>query len=245
VTGGSPAVEVVAGPHGLSGLQVGQRACAVIDVLRACTTIAHALDAGARAVVPVEKVDDAFRAFDRLGRDAAVLGGERSGLRVEGFGLGNSPAEYVPQAVAGRTVVLCTSNGSRALAALGGARECVAAAFVNLAACSARLAEHPRVMVVCAGSGARFSLEDFVCAGHLVREIRRLAPHHVPDDGARAAEAAAREAGDDLPAFLRSTDHGRRLSELGFGTDLDLAAARDRFRAVPVLRAGRLVAEGG
>jgi phosphosulfolactate phosphohydrolase-like enzyme len=118
----------------------------------------------------------------------------------------------------------------------------VAATFVNLSAAARRLATEDRVTIVCAGWGPCFSLEYFVCAGWLSRELRRLDPARLPDDGARAAESAATEHGQDLPRFLRSTDHGRRLIDLGLEPDLDLAAEVDRFQAVPELRDGRLTA---
>ena len=239
---GAPAIEVVVTPYGMGHLELGPRAVVVIDVLRACTTIAHALDAGARGVVPAETVEDAMRLAQTLGRDSTVLGGERGGERIDGFERGNSPLEYGPDVVAGRTIVLTTSNGARALAAASEARTCLAATFVNLSATARRLADHEHVTIVCAGSGPRFSLEDFVCAGWLARELRRIDPERQPDDGARAAEAAAAEHGEDLPGFLRSTDHGRRLIALGFEPDLDLAAEVDRFETVPELRDGLLTA---
>jgi len=241
---GGRAVEVAVAPYGMAELELGARAVAVIDVLRACTTIAYALDAGARGVVPAETVEDAMRLAQTLGRDSTVLGGERGGERIDGFDRGNSPREYGAAVVEGRTIVLTTSNGSRALAEASAARACVAATFVNLSAAARRLATHDVVTIVCAGSGPLFSLEDFVCAGWLSRELRRLDPDRRPDDGARAAEAAAAGHGDDLPGFLRSTDHGRRLIGLGFEADLDLAAEVDRFEVVPELRDGRLTVEG-
>ena len=154
---GAPAIEVVVTPYGMSHLELGPRAVVVIDVLRACTTIAHALDAGARGVVPAETVEDAMRLAQTLGRDSTVLGGERGGERIDGFERGNSPREYGPDVVAGRTIVLTTSNGARALAAASEARACLAATFVNLSAAAQRLAEHELVTIVCARAPARVS----------------------------------------------------------------------------------------
>ncbi|MCA9750743.1 MAG: 2-phosphosulfolactate phosphatase [Gemmatimonadetes bacterium] len=231
-------VEVLAGPHALPELELAERACVVIDVLRAGTTIAHALAAGARGVVPVATVEDAMRRAQSLGRESTLLGGERGCRKIDGFDLGNSPAEYVPEVVRGKTIVLSTTNGARGLAACARARRCVAGAFVNLSATVRLLAGEPTITLVCAGSGAHFSQEDFVCAGMLAERLEAGGARL--DDGARAARDVARGAAGDLAAFLAGTDHGRRLEEAGFGSDLPLAADVDRFDFVPVLTDGVL-----
>ncbi len=236
-------IEVLPGPGGLAEVPLEGRFVVVIDVLRACTTIALALDAGARGVIPVGSVETAMRLAQSLGRDATVLGGEAHSLRVEGFDLGNSPGDYRSEVVAGKTVVLCTTNGARTLAALHGAAACTTAAFVNLGAVVRRLAAAPRITVVCAGSGPYFALEDFGCAGALVEALTGLDPDLVPDDGARTARDAWARRNGDVSAFLRGTDHGRDLAALGFGADVDLAGQLDRSAAVPVLRDGQLVPE--
>src|SRR6188768_1522893 len=76
----------------------------VIDLLRATTTICQALASGATEVVPFREIDEALAAAAKVGRDQVVLGGERGGLRIAGFDLGNSPKEYTPEAVGGRRV---------------------------------------------------------------------------------------------------------------------------------------------
>lgn len=236
-------IEVLPGPGGLGEIALEERFCVVIDVLRACTTIAAALDAGARGVIPVGSVETAMRLAQSLGRDATVLGGEVHSLRVEGFDVGNSPGDYRPETVAGKTLVLCTTNGARTLASLSAAGGCAAASFVNLGACVRRLAAVNRITVVCAGSGPSFSLEDFGCAGALVEALAREDPDAILDDGARTArEVWCRQEGD-VQGFLRGTDHGRYLISLGFGEDVERAARLDSSSAVPLLRDGRLVLE--
>jgi 2-phosphosulfolactate phosphatase len=127
---------------------------------------------------------------------------------VEGFDLGNSREECRPEIVGGKTIVLCTTNGARALAALGGARNCATAAFVNLSACAARAAREPRVTIVCAGSGPSLALEDFACAGALVEAILLQRPEMTLDDGARTAREIWERHGRNLAAF--PSGHGPR-----------------------------------
>jgi 2-phosphosulfolactate phosphatase len=238
-----PLLEVLPSPGGLASDQLDGRVCVVIDVLRASTTIAVALDAGARGVIPVASVEAATRLANSLGRESTLLAGEVGSLRVDGFDLGNSPGEFVADIVQGKTIVLCTTNGARALASLAGVRDCATAAFVNLTACAARAAREPRITIICAGSGAQFALEDFACAGALVEAIEREKPGVPLDDGARTARDIWERRDASLAAFLRATDHGRELAELGFAADVDLAARVDILASVPMLRDGRLVVE--
>jgi 2-phosphosulfolactate phosphatase len=236
-------LEVIPVPGDLAELHLEDRFCVVVDVLRACTTIAVALEAGARGVIPVSSVEAATRLANSLGRESTLLGGEVGSLRVDGFDLGNSAGEYRPDVVGGKTIVLCTTNGARALAALPGARQCAAASFVNLTACARRLAGQPRITIVCAGSRASLALEDFACAGALVTALVDAEEGLVPDDGARTARDVWARRDRDLSRFLRATDHGRELASLGLDADVELAARTDLLSVVPMLRDGRLVVE--
>ena len=111
-------LDVVFTPAGLIPGEVQGRVVFVIDILRMSTTIAAALAAGARAVVPVASTEEALRLAETLGKDETVLAGERHCERIPGFDLGNSPAEMTADAVKGRTVVMTTSNGTGALLAV-------------------------------------------------------------------------------------------------------------------------------
>ena len=88
----------------------------VIDVLRATSTIVEALANGAGGVYPTTSAGDAARLAASLGREDTLLCGEQKGLKVDGFDLGNSPAEFVEEIVAGKKLVMSTSNGTRARA---------------------------------------------------------------------------------------------------------------------------------
>src|SRR5262245_64673230 len=102
-------------PNEVAERQLQGSAVAVIDVLRATSTICQALASGAREVVPFVEIDEARAAAERAGRANVVLGGERKGLPIDGFDLGNSPAEYSASRVGGRAVYITTTTGTRAL----------------------------------------------------------------------------------------------------------------------------------
>src|SRR6476620_2149396 len=155
------------------------RVVAVIDVLRASTSIATALDHGARSVIPADSADEAITISKQFERDAVRLAGERRMLAIPGFDMGNSPVEFTSDAVSGRTILISTINGTRALLGLQGARDIVIASYVNLSAVTAMLrfaaTADTDIAIVCAGTEGHFSLEDAACAGRYVQSISNRA----------------------------------------------------------------------
>lgn len=211
----------------------------VIDVLRASTTIVQALAAGAREVIPCEEVEEALRKAAGYAPDSRLLGGEREGKRISQFDLGNSPAEYTPERVAGRSVIFTTTNGTRALTIVRLARRVYVAGLVNVNAVVRRLvAEACPVFIVCAGTNGSVTAEDMLCAGALVAGLK-AAYGPGPLDGAATLSLSLFEAqGRTLPDVLqtlRESQGGRNLIKLGMETDLALAARWDSSTVVPVL----------
>lgn len=223
-------------PRALDG-GLSHRTALVVDVLRASTTIVAALGAGAAAVVPVADADEARRRLAAWPAGGAVLAGERSGEPLPGFHLGNSPPAFTPERVAGKTVILTTSNGTRALLGAAGAAALGVAALVNRAAAGAWAARLGRdVVIVCAGERGAPSLEDQVAAGLLVE---RLAAHAgaEPTAAARRALDLARRYDGDLERLARDSAWARRLAARGWEADVRACLALDREGLVPVYRA--------
>ncbi|MGI6082999.1 MAG: 2-phosphosulfolactate phosphatase [Limnochordia bacterium] len=217
----------------------------VIDVLRATSTIVTALDAGANSVVTVADVEEARTLAKALG-EGSVLGGERGGVALPGFQLGNSPLEYTADKVAGKTVILTTTNGTYTLHRSSSAAAVAVAAFINLdaAACWAaqRLEKGYKLILACAGTRRRFSWEDACCAGAIVERLRREQSGSLEStDGALAAEQLWIAAGRDPHRVLKGSSHGVRLLELGFADDIAYCAQASRTNSVPQLRDKRLV----
>jgi 2-phosphosulfolactate phosphatase len=232
-------VDVFLSPGELSPGDTAGRVVAVIDVLRATTTIATALFNGARSVVPVESSDLAITRSKQFERSEVVLAGERKMLPIPGFDLGNSPLSYTPDAIGGRTVLLTTTNGTRALMGLQGTRDVVVAAYVNHAAVTAMLRTAVRadtdVAIVCAGDEGHFSLEDAACAGRYVRSISQgIRSSVVLNDAACACELIDRKYGDNIEKIFRDSSHGQALAEAGFADDLVACAAVDSQPVVPI-----------
>ena len=206
----------------------------VIDVLRATSCIVEAIANGARAVHPVVSVEEAFALRASLGADT-LLCGERRGLRIDGFDLGNSPAEFAPAAVSGKRLVMTTTNGTRAFAAAAGADRVLAASFRNQSAVVDSLAGDRSVVVVCAGKEGRFSLDDTVCAGIIVRGLRGRCNGQVGLDDAAAAAADLAGIHPVTDDMLAGTAAGQALVDAGLGSDLALCARADRHQIVPMM----------
>jgi 2-phosphosulfolactate phosphatase len=208
----------------------------VIDVIRATSTIVQALSAGARAVYPTLSSEEAIRLANSLGREDTLLCGERRGFMIDGFDLGNSPAEFTPDSVSGRRVVLTTTNGTRAFRAAEAADRVIVAALMNLSAAADALLGSDRVAFICAGKEGHLSLDDAVCAGLIIgsltgREGSSQMDIHLDDASQSALTMAAAYTVD--AEFLRRTAAGMALVDIGLEADVDRCAEVDCHRLVP------------
>jgi 2-phosphosulfolactate phosphatase len=214
------------------------RVVAVIDVLRASTTIVTALANGARAVVPFADADELMTRARQFERRDVRLAGERKMLPIKGFDLGNSPAQFTAASVGGMTVLLTTTNGTRALIAAEGAADVVVASYVNLSAVTAMLRVALRggtdVVIACAGQDGHYALEDAACAGRYVRMVTRRLSGVAMNDAAHSCALLARNYGDNVGTVFIDSAHGRALADAGFREDLALCAAVDAYPVVPV-----------
>lgn len=199
----------------------------VIDVIRATSTICQALDAGYRRVLCAAEVEDA-RA---LGSDDVTLGGERLGVRIEGFDLGNSPREYLEPRTPG--LALSTTNGTRAIVTAAARCERVLiASLLNLGAVTEAAAGHGEdVAVFCAGVKGAFALDDAYVAGRIVEGLGTER-----SDAAEAALRVARSYASAEEAF-RASRSGRDLIESGpvLEADIPWCARESMLEVVPRL----------
>jgi len=211
------------------------RTVVVMDVLRATSSMVHALANGARQIVPTTTVEEAVRKAEELGRDAVLLCGERDCQRIRGFDLGNSPEEFSADRVAGRTLVMSTTNGTPALLAATASAECLVGSLLNAGSVAARIAAADRdTLLLCSGREGRFAYEDAYCAGLVLRRLRRLRPRVRSDDAGRAVlRLLGRGQGAPLPVLRRSAA-ARRLLELGLGKDVQFCSQIDLHDVLPV-----------
>jgi 2-phosphosulfolactate phosphatase len=232
----------------------------VIDVLRATTTIVHALAAGATTVIPCTEVEDALATRKTVGANQSVLGGERHGLLIEGFQLDNSPFSYTPETVGRKTVIFTTTNGTRALAAARTAERVLIGAFVNRNALVAELKRDGRpVWLVCAGTDGKVTGEDVLFAGAVATDLAGSAPPSAEPVGVAEIERLPRTSLSALEFAMRIYDgYGRKpttrvqamreshgglnLIENGFDRDIARAAEDSIFDLVPEWRDRQITA---
>jgi len=231
-------IDVFFGPAGVTPADVAGRAVAVIDVLRASTSIAVALDNGARAIIPFENSEDAVSRAKAFERSDVRLAGERKSLPIPGFDLGNSPLQYTREAVEGKTILMATTNGTGAVTATQGARDVIVSSYVNFSASISMLRAALRtgtdVVLLCAGQDRRFALEDAACAGRFAHHISKRLTSVTLNDGAQACVLIDKKYGDNLMKLFDASSHGRALREAGFGDDLAVCAAVDSHGVLPV-----------
>jgi 2-phosphosulfolactate phosphatase len=209
----------------------------VIDVLRATTTMIHALAAGCVAVRPCLEIEEAKELACDLRPTCTLLGGEREGRPIPGFDLGNSPGEYKPEICRGRTLVLTTTNGTRALLHAARAERVLVAGFVNFSAVCEQLRREARpIHIVCAGCKGEVVLEDTLLAGAMIDCLCETVEGVRLNDGARLAWDCFEHHGRVLEGALEVSAGGVHLRQLGYDEDVRAAARVDLWPLVPELR---------
>lgn len=202
----------------LKGRDLSQTTCVVFDVLRATSSMVTALGGGARDIWPVEEIAEALAIRER--DPDVLLAGERDGLLIRSdltggisFDLGNSPREFTAEKVHGKTIVITTTNGTRALKACAVAKSVLAASFLNLRATAGYLRESgaASLLIVCSGTFEQAAYEDVLGAGALCDLLWPLFCDGAVADSAQMARRLYRLEAPDLPAALSAARNGRRL----------------------------------
>lgn len=206
----------------------------VIDVLRASTTIITALSNGAKEMVPVGTVEFAVKVSGGIFGGQTLLGGERNTKKIEGFALGNSPLEYTTEIVSGKSIVFYSTNGSRAIVKAKYSANLFVCSFNNLKAIAKHLINlNEDVVILCSGSNNFFNLEDSVCAGNLISELKAYNKDFELTDASTGALALFKSFGKNIFKMLSETDHGKLLIDNGFKDDLKACAELDSTDVIP------------
>ena len=249
-------VEVLFTPAEFRALRehdISKSTCVVFDVLRATSTFVTALVHGAQAIIPVGEISEALDIRHR--RPEVLLAGERNGLRITSawtggvdFDLGNSPREYTPEKVRGRTIVSTTTNGTRALQACAGARLVCIAGFLNLAAVTEVLLNKlpPHLLLVCAGTGETAALEDMLAAGALCERLAAACADLAMLDSALMVRRLFVAERQDLAASICTSQNARRLlAHPELREDVEWCLRVDRFKLVSILDEFGVVVKAG
>lgn len=221
----------------LDGLRKPTELAVIVDVLRASTTITAALAVGAESIVPCLTIEEAQSVAES---QKALLGGERGGVKVDGFDFGNSPREYRSELVQDRTIAFTTTNGTRALRLSLAAEQIVIGSFVNLSAVQQLCSSSTTVDIVCAGTNGAISSEDVLFAGLLGSGLTDSHGFEPADDATGIAIDFSRRNTENPSRLLdavRQSQGGKNLIKLGYDADIEFAANVNRFQIVPTYNA--------
>ena len=237
-----PTISTSLSPSLLQLYDVSGSIVVIIDVLRATSTIANALFNGAKSIIPVDSVAECIK----LGKKMDVItAGERDGRIADGLKYGNTPLQYTPEFVRGRTLVLTTTNGTRLLhmAIAEGARGIITGSFCNLSAvCDYLTAQNKNVILACAAWKDRVNIEDTLFAGAVVSRIKDK--FHQNCDATKIAETLYLQAKDDLFGFMKehNASHYQRLMGYGLEEDIRFCLTTDNANLLIIYESGRLLA---
>jgi len=232
-----PKIEVCLTPALLDLYAIENSIVVVIDILRATSSITYGIENGAEAIIPVMNVEDCLAYADK----GYLLAAERNGEVVTGYDFGNSPFSYTAEKVAGKTIVLTTTNGTKAMhLAQERALQVIVGSFLNLSSiCDYLKKENKDVLLLCAGWKDNFNLEDTLFAGAVVEQLQK--EFSVADDSSVAALDMYQLAKDDLREYLKKSSHSHRLIKLNIEEDVQFCLKLDVCQVIPVLEGEMLV----
>ena len=210
----------------------------VLDVLRATSAICTAMEHGVKEIIPVASVEEARQ----LQSEGYLAAAERGGQIVEGFDMGNSPFSYMDPALQGKSVVLTTTNGTKAINMAKDKETVVIGSLNNLdALCHWLIRQRRDILVLGSGWKDKFNLEDTICAGAIADKCLKSGRFFADEDSTVAAKFIYRSARDNMFAFLKASSHRRRLRKLNLNEDVKYCLTPNNCSAIPVLENGSLV----
>ncbi len=232
-------INVIFLPAEMNGMNLTDTVCIVLDIFRATTSIVTAVANGCEAIFPVLTVEEAQSLARQKG--ACLLAGERQSVRIDGFDLGNSPFDFSGDKVKGRPVIMTTTNGTAAIRSAEGAWRTLIGSFLNAQAVCRKVKQYGKdVLIVCAGTERRFSLEDALCAGLLTEILQREDREAMLADSAHAAVLMYTQARAALTEAAKNSRNGRRLYDLGRQDDVEYCLRVNILDVVPEYRNGTI-----
>jgi 2-phosphosulfolactate phosphatase len=214
----------------------------VIDVLRATTSILEALQNGAYRIIPVSDSEQAMKLRAKYAPEPVLISGERGGLKIDGFDLGNSPVEFTVEVVSGKNIMICSTNGTKAILYASASKTVYLACFRNLLAVVDKLRQTTSdIFIVCSGKLDEFCMEDMACAGAIVDMLSMSAQEYQLSDSAKTARILYLNYKNDLLRLMQESEHGQYLTSLGMASDLNYCAEINISPLVPQLVNGIIV----
>lgn len=205
------------------------------DILRATTSICAAFQNGVKEIIPVAGLEEA-REYKTKG---FLVASEQDGRKLNWADFGNSAFNFSSEAVGGRTLVYCTTNGTRAIEIAKDASRIAIGAFVNISALADWLVtENRNVVILCSGWKNKFCIEDSLFAGALCEKLMTHPGFITNCDSAYASMDLWKTANSDLPAYIEKAAHRHRLKKLGLDDVIPYSFTPDMTTVIPVFEDG-------
>ena len=210
----------------------------IIDVLRATSVIITAISNGCSSVIPVVTVEEAFD-IARRDKENCILGGERRAVKIEGFDCSNSPLEYTKEVIAGKTLVMSTTNGTRAIRGSIGAKTILIGALINAKAAAQKIINiGDDLVIVNAGTYGQFSIDDFICSGYIIDCILKQT-NAVISDIAKTAQYIYSQ-NTEINGFVKFASHYNVMKKLNLDKDIEYCLNKDIVKIVPEYKDGKI-----
>lgn len=246
-------IDVIISAGDIKKEKVKDKTVVIIDMLRATSVITTAIANGCKEVIPTLTIEEAME-IARKDRENCILGGERKALKIEGFDCSNSPLEYTREVVKNKSIILTTTNGTRAIKGSEGAKNIYIGAMINAKSVANQLAlVNEDVVLVNAGTYDEFSMDDFICSGYIIEcllNFTDLSLHGINIKGGDVSQIGV-ELSDiaktahyiykmnrDILSYIRNASHYQRIMELGLNNDLDYCCKKDLTKVVPYYKDG-------
>lgn len=234
-------INVLFSPLGVDELYFKDKTTVVIDVLRASSTIITALNNGAKEIIPVSGIESAVKLSGGMFGGHTLLCGERNTKKIDGFALGNSPLEFIKELVENKTIVLYTTNGTKALVKSKFSENLFVGSFLNLNFLTNHLLNLKNdIEIVCSGRNNSFSLEDALCAGFIADKILQKEKEAVLTDSTKTAITLKKKYGQNIFETLKDSEHGKILIENGFEDDIEYCSKNSVIDIIPYYNNGSL-----
>lgn len=228
-------VEVCLTPDLIHQFDLKGKIAVVVDIFRATSCMVTGLAYGVEAIYPVDNIDACFE----LGRQGMITAGERGGVKIEGFTIGNSPFEYMKDEYRGKSVAVTTTNGTRAILASTEADQVLIGAFLNLDTLASYLSYLQKDVVIhCAGWMGTVNIEDTLFAGALIDKISDT--RRFSGDPAMLALQLFEKHKNDLLKIAKTSSHAERLKNFGVDKDLEFCLDMSLYSVLPEFRNGKL-----
>ena len=232
-------IDIIISADDIKKEKIENKTVVVIDMLRATSVIITAINNGCIGVIPVLTVEEAA-GIVRNSKEDFMLGGERNALKIEGFHYSNSPLEYTRETIYGKTLVMTTTNGTKAIKGCIGASSILIGAMLNAKAVAKKMVGlNKDVVIVNAGTYGEFSIDDFLCSGYILDCVLKEIEVELSDIAVTSHYIYKNN--EDIHSFIKYASHYKRITELGLKADLEYCCRKDIIDIVPEYKEGNIL----